>query len=95
MTTEIASHGTGYKLIVNPDGSITFGERTLSTRIENTVQGMAVYIGKAVPGTLTSAESWQIQKLTYSGNFVTAIGFAGGSAAFDKKWDDRATYSYS
>ena len=55
-----------------------------------------VYIGEAQPGTSTSSPNWRIKKLTYdSNNMVTDIKWAGGTNAFDKTWDDRASYTYS
>lgn len=54
-----------------------------------------VYIGKAIPGSATSAAKWQIRKITYDGDNPTAVQFAGGGNTFGNVWDDRATYSYS
>ena len=53
------------------------------------------YQGWARPGTAKTAARWKICKLTYSGNFVTDIQWADGTASFTKVWNDRATYSYS
>ena len=52
------------------------------------------YIGKATPGADTAAAVWQIQKITYSGSNALTIKYAGGTSAFSKAWDDRATYTY-
>jgi hypothetical protein len=57
--------------------------------------GNPLYIGKARPGTDTSASAWQIQRTTYSGNDMTAREWANATAKYDKVWDDRASYSYS
>lgn len=66
------------------------------TRIENDANGLAIYIGKAAPGSATSAAKWKIQKLTYVNNAVTQIDFANGSPAYEFAWDLRATaYTYS
>jgi hypothetical protein len=54
-----------------------------------------VYIGRALPGSAASAAAWQIRRLTYSGDDVTAVDFAGGTNAFSSVWDDRTTYTYS
>ena len=94
MATEIGSIATGNRLVVHADGTISTGDRALIQRFENNAQGQPVYIGKAVPGTATSAASWQIQKITYSGNYITQINFAGSSADFDQVWDDRTSLSY-
>lgn len=63
---------------------------------ENNANGQPLYIGQAQPGTLTSATGWRIQKYTYDANFaLTDVEWAEGTNAFDKIWDDRATYTYS
>lgn len=54
-----------------------------------------LYIGLAIPGTATSAASWQIRKMTYSGSNLTQVDFADSSSDFVKSWDDRATYTYA
>ena len=54
-----------------------------------------VYIGRAIPGSTTDQDKWQIRKLTYDGDNVTAVQFAGGHNTFGMAWDDRATYTYS
>lgn len=52
------------------------------------------YVGKATIGTATSAASWQVMKISVSGN-VTSITWAAGSNAFNQIWDNRASLSYS
>lgn len=55
-----------------------------------------VYIGQALPGSLTSASLWQIRKLTFDGNGnVTVIQYANGSPNFNQAWDDRVSLNYS
>jgi len=50
------------------------------------------YFGKAVPGTATSAASWQIKEVdTTSGS---EIRYADGDANFDNIWDNRESLSY-
>ena len=64
--------------------------------IEYDANGNPIYIGKALPGTAKTASGWQIMKITYDANGnATDIQWAGGSDAFDKIWNDRATYAYS
>jgi len=53
-----------------------------------------IYVGKAVPGTATSAASWQIQKIDKSTTNISVLD-AGGDALFDNIWDDRASLIYS
>ena len=55
-----------------------------------------IYMGRAAPGTATSAAAWQIRKLTYDGSDnVIAIQFADGTNDYDQVWDNRAGLSYS
>lgn len=55
-----------------------------------------VYIGKSARGTPTSVARWQIKKVTYDANDnVTSIKWADKSNAFEKVWDDRASYDFS
>lgn len=53
------------------------------------------YIGKASPGTATSAASWQISKLDESSSPDFTLLYADGNANFDNIWDNRASLSYS
>lgn len=53
-----------------------------------------VYIGEAVPGSLTSAAVWRIKEITFVGDDSTTL-FADGDAIFDNVWDDRLSLSYS
>ena len=55
----------------------------------------AQYLGYAAPGSSKASAVWAIKKLTYSGNLVTDIQWAGGAASFTQVWDDRASLSYS
>jgi len=48
------------------------------------------YFGWAAVGTATSAASWKIMRISYTGNdFV--IEWAEGSASYTNIWDNRAT----
>ena len=58
-----------------------------------------IYKGLARPGALTSADVWQIARLTYSGANLTTIewpqnSLGAPSSEFNFQWDDRATYTY-
>jgi len=58
--------------------------------------GLLLYIGEADPNTATSAALWRIQKVVISGTSDDiTITWAGGTSAFDKIYDDRASYTYS
>ena len=52
-------------------------------------QGTYMYVGEAIPGTLTSAPSWKIKKVT-----DTSVKYADGVATFTKVWNNRASYIY-
>jgi YD repeat-containing protein len=67
-----------------------------TTLIEYDAGGNPIYVGKAAPGTATSAAAWQIRKIAYdlSGN-PTAVLWAEGSDGFAYVWDGRAGYTYS
>ena len=54
--------------------------------------GTYTYSGLAVPGTATSDAAWQIKRIN---NSTGDIDWAGGTLAFTKIWDNRASLSYS
>lgn len=58
--------------------------------------GNPEYIGYAPPGTATSAALWHIRKVVYSGSTTTilSVKHADGTPAFNKIWDNRASYTY-
>jgi hypothetical protein len=63
---------------------------------ENNSSGQPIYIGYSLPGSSKSGAFWCIRKITYdANNGMTDVQFAEGSNAFNKTWDDRATYTYS
>ena len=55
------------------------------------------YIGRAVPGSLTSAAVWSISKSVIETGLDndTSQTWADGDADADNIWDDRLTLSYS
>jgi hypothetical protein len=62
------------------------------------IAGGDLYIGEALPGTLTSEAKWRIQfvDFTKTGSLEDiSITWADGDALFDNVWDDRLTLSYS
>ena len=77
-----------------PDGSLPVGGSDLTVRIDDVGSGIK-YIGKAAPGTATSASTWQVFRLDSSASPDLTKLYADGVAAFTKRWDDRATYTYS
>ena len=72
------------------------------TTLVDDVGGGVTYIGKAAPGSATSAAVWQLSRLTEGQIFDTGddvkVEWAdkgdGPNANFDKVWDDRLTYAY-
>jgi hypothetical protein len=57
------------------------------------VNGSDIYIGCAIPGTATTDTTWKIKKINT--NNPISIKWADSSTLYNKKWDDRTTYSYS
>ena len=54
-----------------------------------------LYIGQALVKSESSASAWRIKKIVYDANLnPIAIEWANESTAFDKVWDDRASYAY-
>jgi len=56
--------------------------------------GSVTYIGKALPGTLTSSPNWKVQRITDLGNGDLEIKWAD-SAAFSQIWDNRISLIYA
>lgn len=49
------------------------------------------YIGKALPGTLSSAATWRVFRIT---NATGVLRHADGVSSFTKVFDDRTGYTY-
>lgn len=58
------------------------------------VAGTTIYIGEANPGTVTSAASWRIKRIVFTGDDSTTT-WADGDSNFNNVWDNRAALSYS
>lgn len=71
-------------------GVLTVGN--LSIAIDE-ADSSTTYIGIAQIATSTSAASWQIKKLSVSGN-VTTITWADGDDIANNIWNDRASLTY-
>lgn len=94
--TEIRSEPVTLPTPVNVYGGGSSGKRGVvnyDVRIDE-VSDTTTYVGKTVPGNLTSSDTWQIQRITVDGT-ETIIEFADGNATFDNVWDDRAILEYS
>ena len=53
------------------------------------------YLGQALPGALTSAPAWRIQKLVFNSGGDVTCTWADGNSNFDNVWDNRASLAYS
>lgn len=62
----------------------------LSIQVDNT--GTYTYVGRADPGSATSAAVWQVSRTT---NASGAVLWSNGDCQFNKIWDNRAGASYS
>jgi hypothetical protein len=58
------------------------------------VDGNYTYIGEAVPGSAPGASVWRIKRVEQVGADINIL-WAGGSADFNKIWNNRLTYTYS
>lgn len=52
-----------------------------------------LYLGEAAPGTAENASAWRIQKIDMTSGLT--ITWAGGSAAYVNRWDQRLSLSYN
>ena len=82
---DIAKDATVTKLV---------GEYTLL--LDDVTTTNMTYVGKAAIGSATSSSVWQIKRIDESGTPTTlVVKWAGGAAAFDQVWDNRASLTYS
>lgn len=59
------------------------------------VNGMTEYLGFRAVGSDPALSVWFIKKIIYDGNnFITDVQIANDELKFNKKWADRATYTY-
>jgi len=66
----------------------------LQQRIDYSGGENPVYVGEARPGSSLMSLKWRIYKLTYSGANPIRTSWANGNARFNKRWDNRALYTY-
>lgn len=85
--------------IYNKTGVSTWELTSLSLATNVDDEGTLIYIGDAAAGTLSSAASWRVKRITITvdggGRDDTVTEFADGDALFDNVYDDRASLSYS
>lgn len=76
---------------------VSFNSEGVTIKLDYDGGTNAIFIGEAMPGTLTSNARWRIRKLTYDGNdHVTDVQWANAEAIkFTVKYDDRASLNYS
>lgn len=92
-----AGGGSYVDVKVSPSGALQVeGDLTVSSGdyesfVDTTTDTNLVYLGKATPGTATSAASWQIKRYDKSAGHMS---FADDVTTFTKTWDDRASYTY-
>lgn len=83
--------GLGFDGTATPQRTIA---QTLALQTDYDANGNLTYLGIATPGTLTSAASWQIKKLSYNGSGnLTSITWAD-SGAFSQIWDNHTGLTY-
>jgi hypothetical protein len=86
-----------YRLLkVDTDGSIivsnTLGTTNLRVEVDQ-VSSSLTYVGYAAYNALVTEAKWLIFRLQLTGT-VTNKSFANTSVAYDKIWNNRATYTY-
>lgn len=64
---------------------------TYEARNDTTTDTNLVYLGKALPGSLTSDAAWQIKRYNKSAGHMS---FADDATTFTKIWDNRTSYGY-
>lgn len=94
MGTDVANI---YKFIkLDADGNIIVSNTSGSTNLRVLVDQVSTslsYVGYAIFDALTNQSKWLIFRLQVSGT-VTNKSFANTTTAYDKIWNDRATYTY-
>jgi hypothetical protein len=63
------------------------------TRLIDRVSDTLMYIGEALPGTITSTAQWRIKRVQQLATNTTVI-WADNVYTFTKVWDNRAIYTY-
>lgn len=79
-------------------GNSTDGQAFNRTReVDETIlvdsAGADIYIGYALPGTLTSEAKWKIKRVNTANPI--SIFWADSSTLYNKTWDDRSTFNYA
>ena len=72
----------------------TYARESSVTRIAYNGNGDPEYVGTAAQNTATSAASWAIMRITYSGSNAIVIEWANGNRKQINIWNDRASLDY-
>jgi hypothetical protein len=70
----------------------------LITNIDDTSDADYTYIGQAIPGSASSDTAWSILKITKATGSIAwakTSDEGAGHPAFNKVWDNRASYTYN
>lgn len=85
-TANYVWNGSSWERMSQPGSSPTY-----ESFVDTTTDTNLVYLGKALPGTATSAASWQIKRYNKSAGHMS---FADDETTFTKQWSERTTYGY-
>lgn len=75
-------------------------EGELTIRAQNDASGNALFIGKAIAGTLESVEKWQISEQTYDGSDALLTkkwpenAEGNASTNYEFEWDERGSLTF-
>jgi hypothetical protein len=75
-------------------GTVIDDGKFLQSNVARDGAGNPEYVGWSAPGTPEDEDGWLIIKHFYTGTDFDKSRLADASIAFDKVWDDRASYSY-
>jgi len=85
--------GNVSEILIDANGVLAITKDKYITYIDEAGSGIT-YIGKAVPGSATSASVWQIKRVDESSNPCNIL-YEDGDLDFDNDWDSRAAGAYS
>ena len=90
---DVEDTGAAHVLIKGTDVSLGAAVDYITEYDE--VSSVLAYAGKALPGSATSAASWQVKELTFTAGGDISVRLADGDASFNNVWDNRGSLSYS
>ena len=95
MGNSLLQQGKEAPWLVNDRGEALVSSGSATITRYDAVGTTQAYVGKAAPGTATSAALWQIKRLTYTSAGDVTVEVADGDLDFDNVWDNRASLTYS